>query len=294
MRVRNFVIFVLALFSPIAAAAQAPPVQTPTGQLPAATVTMLQQRAEAFLRELYAWGPEFQVKAGAVKPSPVPDLYEIPVEVSLNGQSDSAVVYLTKDGRYMVRGEIADTSADPYAPIRKQLVLDGSPSKGPADASVVIVEFGDFQCPSCRQLDVILRRLLPEYPQVRLVFKDFPLEQIHPWAMTGALVGRCAYQQGNSDAFWKVHDLIYDNQERITPDTAYERLLQLAADAGLNSDTMRACVSDPKTAESVRSTMAEGTTLGVNSTPTSFISGREVIGPNEALLRQYLAFVSLK
>jgi len=294
MRVRDLVFFVLPLFAPTAARAQAPVAQTPTGQIPTVTVTMLQQRAEAFLRELYAWGPEFQVTAGAVKPSPVPDLYEIPVEISLQGKSDSAVVYLTKDGRYMVRGAITDTTADPFAPIREGLVLDGEPSKGPADASVVIVEFGDFQCPSCRQLDVVLRRLLPEYPQVRLVFKDFPLEQIHPWAMTAAIVGRCAYQQASSDGFWKVHDLIYDNQDRITPETAYEKLLQLAADAGLNLATMRACVSDPKTPELVRKTMAQGTALGVTSTPTSFVNGRDVVGANEALLRQYLTFTSLK
>jgi protein-disulfide isomerase len=286
MKVRGFALFLsLSLFAVISAVAQ-----TPTGQLPAATVTMLQQRAEVFLRQLYAWGPEFQVKAGAVTPSPVPDLYEVSIEVSLQGQSDSAVVYVTKDGRYMVRGEIADMSADPFAAIREKLVLDDSPSKGPADAKVVIVEFGDFQCPSCRQLEMVLRRLLPEYPEVRLVFKDFPLEQIHPWAMTAALVGRCAYQQAGNDGFWKVHALIYDNQDAMTPETAYEKLLQLAADAGMDSSAMRACVADPKTAESVRKTMAEGASVGVNGTPTSLVNGREVVGPNEALLRQYIRF----
>jgi protein-disulfide isomerase len=250
---------------------------------------MLQKRAEDFLRNLYAWGPEFQVKAGAVKPSPVPDLYEISVEVSLQGQSDSAVVYVTKDGRYMVRGEIADMNADPFADIKQKLVLAGSPSKGPADAPVVIVEFGDFQCPSCRQLDMLLRQLLPEYPQVRLVFKDFPLEQIHPWAMTAALVGRCAYQQ-SSDAFWKVHDSIYDNQESITPENAYDKLLQLGTDAGLNPATLRTCLADPHTTESVRQSIAEGKSVQVDSTPTSFVNGRPVVGPNEPILRQYITF----
>jgi protein-disulfide isomerase len=250
---------------------------------------MLQKRAEDFLRKLYAWGPEFQVKAGEVKPSAVPDLYEINVEVTLHGESDSAAVYVTKDGRYMVRGEIADMNGDPFAETKQKLVLDGSPSKGPADAAVVIVEFGDFQCPVCRQLDVILRELLPEYPQVRFVFKDFPLEQIHPWAMTAALVGRCSYEQ-SADAFWKVHDLIYDNQERITPETAYDKLLQLATDAGLDGSALRTCMADPKTTAAVHRTMAEGSSLAVNGTPTTFVNGRAVSGPNEALLRQYIQF----
>src|SRR5262249_30688501 len=160
---------------------------------PTSTSVMLQKRAETFLRNYYAWGPAFEVKAGEVKPSQLADLYEINVEVTLQGQSDSATVYVTKDGRYLFRGEISDMNADPFAEAKSKLVLDGAPSMGPPNASVTIVEFGDFECPSCRQLDSILRKMLPEYPKVRFVFKDFPLESIHPWAMTAALVGRCAY-----------------------------------------------------------------------------------------------------
>ena len=269
--------------------AQGSTAQAPASQLSAAAASMLQQRAEEFLRELYAWGAEFQVKAEAPEPTPVPELYQMTVAISLQGQSDSAVVYVTRDGRYMLRGELSDMNADPFAAVRDKLVLEGAPSKGPANAPVVIVEFGDFQCPSCRQLDMVLRRLLPEYPQARLVFKDFPLEQIHPWAMTAALVGRCAYQQ-SPEAFWKVHDLIYDNQDRITPETAYDKLLQLGVDAGLDSSVLRTCVADPKTTELVQKSMGEARNLGVNSTPTSFVNGREVVGANEPLLRQYISY----
>jgi protein-disulfide isomerase len=258
-------------------------------ELTPAAATILQQRAQDYLRNLYAWGPDFQVKAGPVKHSALADLYEISIEVSIKGESESAVVYVTKDGRYMVRGEITDMNVDPFATVRQKLILDGSPSKGPANASVVIVEFGDFQCPSCRQLHLILRQLLPSYPQVRLVFKDFPLEQIHPWAMIAAITGRCAFQQ-SSEAFWKLHDLIYDSQDVITPENAYDKLVQLATDAGVSPVPLRACIADPQTIQLVRKSIAEGRNLEVNSTPTIFLNGRIVIGPNEALLRQYIAF----
>jgi len=131
----------------------------------------LQKRAEDFLRDLYAWGSEFEVKADELKPSPIADLYEINVKVGLQGQSDSALVYVTKDGRYIFRGEISDMNADPFGDIRSKLNLEGTPSKGPADAKYVMVEFGDFQCPSCRQLEYILRDIVANNPQVRLVFK---------------------------------------------------------------------------------------------------------------------------
>jgi protein-disulfide isomerase len=296
MRYRALVLASLVLFAIAGALAQTP---APTGaagstsdaSLSPATVTMLQKRSEDFLRNLYAWGPDFEVKAGDVKASVVPGLYEINVNVSLHGDSDSAVVYVTKDGRYMFRGDISDMNSDPFASIRQKLVLDGSPSKGPADAKIVMVEFGDFECPNCRQLDIVLREILPSYPQVRFVFKDFPLEQIHPWAMTAALVGRCAFKQ-SSEAFWKFHDLIYDNQDHITPENAYDKLLEYAADAGLDPTATRSCVSDPQITEAVRKTIAEGRSVDVTGTPTTFINGRSVIGPNEPLIRQYVDYLS--
>ena len=295
MKTRALALLLGGLCATLAALAQNPartgPVASaaPTAQLTPAAALSLQQRAQDYLRKLYAWGPDFRVKAGAVKQSAVADLYEINIAVSVQGESETAIVYVTKDGRYMIRGEITDVNVDPFAAVRQKLTLEGFPSKGPANASVVIVEFGDFQCPSCRQLDLMLRQLLPSYPQVRLVFKDFPLETIHPWAMTAAIAGRCAFQQ-SSDAFWKLHDLIYDNQTLITPENAYDKLIELATDAGLSPVPLRACIADPETIQLVRKSIAEGTGLGINSTPTTFVNGRTVTGPNETLLRQYLSF----
>jgi protein-disulfide isomerase len=295
MKFLGYALFLGLLGVALVGGAQTPPPprpQTSTAasvELSPGAATQLQQRAEAFLRNLYAWGPEFQVKAGPVKPSPLAGLYEINIEVSIQGESDSAVIYVSRDGRYIVRGEINDMDVDPFAEVRQKMVLDGYPSKGPVDAKVVIVEFGDYQCPSCRQLDLILRRLLPQFPQVRFVFKDFPLVQIHPWAMTAAVTGRCAYKQ-SSDGFWKLHDLIYDNQDSITPETAQEKLLRLAVEAGLNPESLRTCVADPQTTTAIRNSLAEGAALGVNSTPTAFVNGRSVVGANEPLLGQYAKY----
>jgi len=278
------------VFAQTPAKPKAPANASPSAtQLSSADAAKLQKRAEDFLRNLYAWGSEYEVKADEPKPAPIAGLYEMNVSVSLQGQSDSALVYVTADVKYMVRGEITNMDADPFAEIRSKLTLDGAPSRGPADAKYVLVEFGDFQCPSCRQLEYILRDLLANNPQVRLVFKDFPLESIHPWAMTAALVGRCAFQQ-SPDGFWKLHDAIYDNQEKITTDGALDKLVELATDASLNASTLRTCVADPQTVEAVRKSITEGASLGVEGTPTTFINGRTVVGPNQALLDRILHF----
>src|SRR5437763_7536040 len=98
--------------------------------------------------------------------------------------------------------------APPAEPVK--LNLDNQPGFGPANAPVTIVEFGDLQCPSCRAEAPVLRQLLPElYPgKLRIVFKDYPLESIHPWARSASIAARCIFRQ-NHDAFWKFYDWDY-------------------------------------------------------------------------------------
>ena len=266
-------------------AGKSSPAQAPAASGP------IEKHVEDFLRKWYGWGPEFQLKIGPVKPSPAGDLYEVSVEVTAQGGSDTAIVYVTKDGHYMLRGDLQDLNGDPLGDTMRKLNLQGAASKGPADAKIVLVEFGDLECPSCRQLDYVLRAVLPKYPQVRLVFKDFPLETIHPWAMGAAITGRCALQQ-SSDAFWKYHDAVYDNQDLISPENAYNKLLEFAVQAGGTEDKLKACIADPKTQDLVRQSMAEGHALDVTSTPTTFVDGRRMVGPDQTLLEQYIQFDS--
>lgn len=249
----------------------------------------LEVRVEQYLRNLYAWGPDYEVKIGAQKPSPIPDLLEVPVTVSKAGQSDSAVIYISKSEKYMVRGELTDMTADPFAEVASKLHAGNSPSIGPADAKVTLIEFGDLECPSCRQLDVVLRDLLPKHPEVRLVFKQFPLVDIHPWAMTAALATQCAYEQDPA-AFWKMHDAIYDAQDTITPENAWDKLLEIATRFGVNPDKYKACIADPETATQVKSTIEEGHALNITATPTTFVNNRRVVGPDRNILEQDIMF----
>lgn len=88
----------------------------------------IESRVEKYLRDVYAWGPSFDVKVGPTKPSQIPDLLEVPVSISMGGQSDNATVYVSKDGKYLIRGELDDMSKDPLADIRSKLHVDNSPS----------------------------------------------------------------------------------------------------------------------------------------------------------------------
>ncbi len=249
----------------------------------------IEKRIEAYLRNLYAWGPSFRVKIGPLKDAQAPGFYEVSVEITTGDHSDSGVVYVSKDGRFLLRGDMQDMNADPLAVVRSQIKLANNPSRGPANARVNVVEYSDFQCPSCRQLYQTLRAILPNYPHVRFIFKDFPLAQIHPWALTAAIAGRCAFQQ-NPDAFWKLHDAIFDAQELISANNAWEKMVDFATQAGLDPENFRTCMSGPQARQAVMHNVAEGQALKIANTPTVLVNGRRAIAPDQATLEQYIQY----
>jgi protein-disulfide isomerase len=253
------------------------------GQLP------IQKTVEAYLRNLYAFGADTVVKVAAPKDFGVEGLEEVSIEVKVGENQQTGKVYVTRDGKYMFRGEVSDLARDPLAETRAQLQTKDSPSLGPANAPVTLVEFSDFECPVCRNLHDALRGLLPNYPQVRVVFKDYPIEQIHPWARTAALAGRCAYQQ-DPKAFWKMYDLIYDGQETISAENAWGKMTDFAGQSGLNAEVFHACVASPEAGAAVNASRDNGIQLEVNSTPTIFVNGRRIVGADPHTLEQYIKY----
>jgi protein-disulfide isomerase len=276
-------------------AQSAPPKEKSDAAKPAAASAAkpgpTEARIEKYLRNLYAWGPSFDVKVGPSKPSPVPDLLEVPVTVSMGGQSDTAVVYASKTGSFLIRGDLTDMSVDPFADTRSKLHVGKSPSTGPDNAKITLYEFADFECPSCRQLDLILREYLPQHPDIRLVFKHFPLVNIHPWAMTAAIASQCAYEQ-NPATFWKMHDAIFDAQDVISPSNVWDKMQDLAKQNNLDMQTFTGCMSNPATESQIKETMQEGQALTISATPTTFVNARRVVGPDKSQLDQAIAYES--
>ncbi|HXZ13409.1 MAG TPA: thioredoxin domain-containing protein [Candidatus Sulfotelmatobacter sp.] len=277
------------LFAAAPVFAQAPASAAPPAAAVSPEEAQFLKSSEEFIRKLFAWGPAFQVKLGPLAPSASADFYSVPLQVSFNGQSDSGVIYISKDGKTLLRGEMFPTDADPFAETRAKEHPGGNPSKGPADARVTVVEFSDFQCPHCRQLYGAMRTFEPKYPQIRVVFKDFPITSIHPWAMTAALGARCAYMQ-SPDAFWTVHNLIFENQEVISAANVWEKLLEYAGAASLDKDAFKACLASPEAQKAVDANIADGKALQVGSTPTVFVNGRPVIGGDPNTLQQYIEY----
>jgi len=273
---------------------QSAPDNPPAAVKPAASEsiaeqTPLQKSIEAYLRNLYAFGPEVQLTVSAPKESAIPGLLETSVSVKTGEGSEDAKFYVSKDGRYLIRGEVTELAKDPLAQNRALIDLTDAPSLGNPKAPVTLVEFSDFECPVCRSLHDVMRGMLKNYPQVRMVFKDYPIEVLHPWARTAALAGRCAYQQQPA-AFWRMYDAIYDNQEIISAENAWMKMSEYAGQAGLNADTFRACMASAEAGAAVDASRANGQKLDVNSTPTIFVNGRRLVGADPHLLEQYIQY----
>jgi len=158
--------------------------------------------------------------------------------------------------------------------------------KGKADAPVTIVEFSDFQCPACGAAFPDLRALAHARPDVRFVFRHFPLDSscnravpraLHPDACLAAFAAECAGQQ---DRFWEYHDLLFTNQHTLDRESLFRYARQLE----LSIPTFRACLDDPATRARITEDVEAGVKVGIMSTPTLFLNGRMLQG---ALDRAY-------
>ncbi len=284
---RLSVILAISLLTHAALAQQAKP---STSGAASAAPSQTQKDIEAYLRDLYAFGPGVKLIVGPLKESPVAGLLETNIDVTIGENKQAVKFYISKDGKFLFRGELSDLTKDPLADNLAQIRMTDAPAIGDPKAPVTIVEYSDFECPVCRNLHDVLRGVLPNYgAKIRVVFKDFPIDQLHPWARTAAIAGRCAYQQ-DPKAFWKVYDLIYDNQDIISASTAWAKMTEYAEQSRLDVGTFKSCMASPEAAAAVNASRANGEKLDVSSTPTVFVNGRRMVGADQHLLEQYIKY----
>jgi protein-disulfide isomerase len=235
---------------------------------------------ENYVRHIDLFRGDVTVKIDDPKPSKyLPGFSEVLVHLIFSGAEKDELFYVSADGQTIVRGDVYDLNKQPFQANLDKLTLAAQPSFGPSDAPVTIVEFGDFECPDCKMEAPILRHDLTEAlgGKVRVYFKNFPLESVHPWARAAAIAGRCVYQQGQP-AFWKFYDWIYDSQDQISSDNLNAKVLAWAAGNGVDAAKLGGCIDTKATEPEVDRSIAEGRALGVSGTPTLFINGRKIGG----------------
>ena len=155
---------------------------------------------------------------------------------------------------------------------RAEIVTAGAYAKGPANAPIQLVEFSDFHCPFCKRVEPTIAEVLKKYDgKIRFVYKDFPLDSLHPQARAAAEAARCAGEQGK---YWEFHGKVYAG----APDASAATMQAYAKDLGLDAAAFETCRSNRKYQAQVQTDAAEGTKLGVSGTPAFFINGRFLSG----------------
>ena len=230
---------------------------------------------DSFLQQTFGYQPDLSWKISSIKPAAVAGLAEVTVVLATQQGQQISRFYVAADGSHALVGEIIPFGAKPFDPAKKTLEkgLTG-PTRGPKDASVTIVEFGDLQCPACKAAQPTIEALVAAEPEARFVFQNFPLE-MHNWAAKGAAYADCVGRASN-EAFWKFISKTYETQADITAATADEKLTALADGAGVKGAEIAACAANPETKARVDASMELGKSVDVTGTPTLFINGRKV------------------
>lgn len=167
----------------------------------------------------------------------------------------------------------ANQPAPTNTPRRFPVEAGESPALGPADAPVTLIEFSDYECPFCaRWHKQVYQRLMQEYEgKIRFVYRDFPLENIHPNAVPAAIAAHCAGEQG---AYFPFHDALFSYELGLNR----EAYVTYAQRLSLDVTAFQTCLDEARYAEKVQENLNYGLSLGVNSTPTFFVNGLIIIG----------------
>jgi protein-disulfide isomerase len=216
---------------------------------------------------------------GPFHDSGIPNFLATTVAAQSDKGKQTEDFYATSDNHVFVMGKILNLGVDLRREALKTIVTTNQPSQGPAHAPVIIVEYADLECPMCGKLHLFLENdLLPKYgDKVRVIFKEFPLVQIHDWSLTAAIANECVYKL-KPEAFAPYRTLIFQNQTTTNAANVRDNLLGYADQVGVDRSNLAGCLDSKASMPRIDEGTSEAKKLEVQSTPTCFINGRMLVG----------------
>jgi len=252
---------------------------------PAAKVAPLSpevvRRIQSEIRAHYNVPQQIKIAVSEPRAGDVPGYDNLVITLLGGTRSSNHDFLISKDRKTLAHLEKYDVSED----LMSKIDTKGRPVRGNPDAKVTIVNYDDFQCPFCSRMhSALFAQVFKDYAdKVKVVYKDYPLLEIHPWAMRAAIDGNCLGEQ-NGPAYWDFADYVHANQKEVAGKSradAFANLDNAAKDQAqkhqLDQEKLLACVQK-QDETAVRASMSEGDKLGVDSTPTLFINGERFTG----------------
>src|SRR5215469_6195652 len=253
-------------------------------QQPAAIPGEIRTRIEKQVRQYTEAPPDAQIILGVPKTSDFTAYYALPVTIR-GSQGDRTYDFLlARDFSRLIYPKTLDLTQDPFAKAEASIDLSGRPIRGNPQAAVTIVMYDDLQCPFCaKQYIALFNEVMNRYrDRVKVVLKDFPLTEAHPWAMDAAIVADCLIGQGDAQqsdaAYWQFTDYVHTHQQAVTSEWTSSHvgtLARIAEQHGANVDQakLQACVNSAAPKPAIEKSLAEEHSLGVTATPATFING---------------------
>ena len=247
----------------------------------------LARKIEHQVRAFYNLPADVKVTVGAITPaSEVPGYDSVSVRLDQEGKPKDYTFLVSKDRNTLLRVTKFDLTKDAFADLMNKIDVSGRPSRGAKGAKVVVVNFDDFECPFCSRMhQMLFPQILKEYgDRVTFIYKDYPLAEIHPWAIHAAVDAGCLASQ-NGDAYWDFADYMHANKQVVenerTPAERLDAVDKMALLQGQRHNVdlpkLQACLK-AQNEDAVRASMKEADSLGVDATPTLFINGQKIDG----------------
>lgn len=247
----------------------------------------LAQKIERQVRSYYKVPAELKILVGSTSPSPDFPNYDSVIVTIDNGEKKQDLKFLiSKDRSSLIRINKFDLTKDPFAETMSKIDLNGRPTRGAKASKVVVVNFDDFECPFCSRMhQTLFPEILKEYgDRITFIYKDYPLAEIHPWAIHAAVDANCLAAQ-NTDAYWDFADYIHSNQHEVnnekTPGARLEALDKLTMLQGQKHSVdvvkLQSCIK-AQDESAVKASMKEAEAVGVEATPTLFVNGEKIDG----------------
>jgi protein-disulfide isomerase len=244
---------------------------------------VLNRHIEVLVRAQFNIPPDISVTFGARKPSQIPGYDTLPVTLASSKKQQEIDFLISTDGKTLARLETFDLVKDPVFAID----IAGRPIRGNPAAKVTVINFDDLECPYCARMhQSLFPSTLERYKdKVRFIYKDFPLTELHPWALHAAVDANCLAAQ-SGDVYWSYVDYVHSHGDEISgadrnPAKSFDALNRIARQeatlAKLDFGKLDACLAAQDEAQ-VRASLQEGDSLKIDGAPAIFVDGERIDG----------------
>ena len=232
---------------------------------------------DAFLKAIWGYDTNRSWRVEAIQKTMAPGVSKVTIFVADKSQGNKVEpvrFYVTPDGKYAIADTVFRFGAHPFEELAKVLEqgADG-PAEGSASKKFLIVEFSDLQCPHCKEAEPVMANLRRDFPDARIVYQNFPLTEIHPYAFKAAAYGNCVAASKGDAAFFAYTKSVFEHQESLTPELAQQTLDNGVMAAGGSPASVATCAASPATKQKLDAQIEFAQKIGVDQTPMIAVDG---------------------